>query len=177
MRCVDVFIRKIDAACECDFSVDGDDLSVVPAILRCRKQGLEFVENDAADAGFFELFRIILGKTQEASDVVVNDTDIDTLGDLAFQNFKNAVPHDAFLDDEKFKKDIRPCFFQLGQERRMERFSRGKIFCPCVFIYGKASEFVQIFDLSGMRGNLFRYAVEFISHAASLARKRFGRRV
>ena len=93
----------------------------------------------AADTQRFQPSGVVPGQGGELAGAVIHHPHIHALRGLACQNFQNAPPHQPFVDDEVFQKNVLGGAFQLGQQRGKLGFSAGKIGHLRVFVHREAA--------------------------------------
>ena len=69
----------------------------------------------------------VLGQTQQAAEVIVDQPHVHPLRRFAPQNILYALPHLALTDDEKLQKDALFRLFKVGQQCRVHGLTAGKI--------------------------------------------------
>ena len=149
-----VFVGKIDSARKGDLAVDGNDLSVVAVVLLGSQKRTEGIEHGTFYAEFLHLLGIILGERNEATEIVVDQPNLNTLGNFTLENFQNAVPHLAFLHDKILKENIFFGFFKLNEKLLEFCLARRQIFGLRIPVNGKARKILQIPHLRRVFGKL-----------------------
>ena len=124
---VDIFICQIDAAGVGHLTVYHHDLAVVAVVHHQRKQRHHRVKGDTADMRPLHAHHKVLGQTQQAAEVIVDQPHVHPLCRLAAQDVLHALPHLALTDNEKLQKDALLRFFKVGQQRRIHGFAAGEI--------------------------------------------------
>ena len=147
---VDILVRQIDAAGEGHLSVDDGDLPVIPVVLFDRQEGLEGIEYSGLNAIFFEGSGVIGRQGQKAAHVIIKDTHQNALGGLALQDFQNAVPHDALLQNEGFYENVMLRPLQLRQQRLQHPLAGGKVVRLRLPIDREFGVVLKIADQGGM---------------------------
>ena len=92
---VDVFIRKVDAAAESDFSVDDQDFTMVPVIQRSGKEKPHGVKGNALDISASQILCISRRQRGQAAEIVIDDPNIHAAGSLLNQCGEHGLPHFA----------------------------------------------------------------------------------
>ena len=109
---VDVFVRKIDAAIECDLAVDHEDLAVISVVVVGRHDGDDRRKSFCPDPLFFEQFPVIRRQRGDLAHAVVHHPHIDAGFGLLHQDLQDLTPHVPFFYDEVLHVDI---LFRLAQ--------------------------------------------------------------
>ena len=130
---VDVFVREVDAAGVADLSVHHHDLAVVPVVHHHGDEGHHGIERDAADAVPLHPHHKILGQTQQAAEIVVDEPHVHPLRGLPLEDLLHTGPHPARFYDEKLQKDELFRLFQIGQQLGIHRLAAIKILRRRVF--------------------------------------------
>ncbi|CDE18498.1 unknown [Acidiphilium sp. CAG:727] len=136
MRYVDIFVGHIHSAGKCDLAVYDDYFSVVAVIVNNRYHGYEFIELPRVYTLFAE-FAIKPGSDfGNAAHVVVHEIYLYAVFHFIEQNFMHGVPHNAFLNDKIFYKDIlfggRKGLFEFFEVP----FARRQIFYIVIVVHG-----------------------------------------
>ena len=101
----------------------------------------------------------VLGQTQQAAEVIVDQPHVHPLCRLAPQNVLHALPHLALTDDEKLQKDAFFRFFKVGQQCRIHGFAAGEIpgggILPC--------------GIAAVLGQVMAHAPVFIAQTGGLS--------
>ena len=160
---VDIFIGQIDAAGVGYFAVYHHDLAVVAVVHHQREQRHHRVKGNAADMRPLHAHHKVLGQTQQAAEVIVDQPHVHPLRRFAPQNILYALPHLALTDDKKLQKDALFRLFKVGQQCRVHGLTAGKIpgggVLPCgiAAVLGQVAAHAPVFiaqpgGLSGLLG-------------------------
>lgn len=149
---VDVFVGEIDAAGVADFAVDNDDFAMVAIIMETVNAGIEFVGWGAMDADGFEIVVVTGRESEDATNVVVHDVDLNTLLDFGLEDGEDLVPHLAGADDEKLEHDETLGGFEVEEELFEISFAAGEISGLVVFGEGNMVSFADVVGLEGGGG-------------------------
>ena len=155
---VDIFVCQIDAAGVGYFAVYHHDLAVVAVVHHQREQRHHRVKGDAADMRPLHAHHKVLGQTQQAAEVIVDQPHVHPLRRLAPQNILHALPHLALTNDKKLQKDALFRLFKVGQQCRIHGFAAGEIpgggVLPC--------------GVAAVLGQVTAHAPVFIAQTSSL---------
>lgn len=149
---IDVFVGEIDAAGVADFAVDDDDFAVVAIIMETVNARIEFVGWGAMDADGFEIVVVTGRESEDATNVVIHDIDLDTLLDFGLEDGEDLVPHLAGADDEKFEHDETLGGFEVEEELFEISFAAGEISGLVVFGEGNVVSGTDVIGLEGGGG-------------------------
>ena len=177
---VDIFICQIDAAGVGHLAVYHHDLAVVAVVHHQREQRHHRVKGDAADMRPLHTHHKVLGQTQQAAEVVVDQPHVHPLCRLAPQNILHALPHLALTDDKKLQKDALFCLFKVGQQYRIHGLSAGEIpgggVLPCgiAAVLGQVAAHAPVFivqtgSLPGLLGAVCSVCLLYCLHFAAQA--------
>ena len=122
-----ILIAYIYAAYKADLAVNDHYLSMITVIHNDADDGNEFIERHGLDAVTAQGLIIICRQIIRTSDVVVYDTHIDPLRDLAAQNIEHGIPHlpriyDKILEENEFFR-----LFKLRQQVCIHILADGEI--------------------------------------------------
>ena len=112
---VDVLICQIHAAGKAHPAINDQNFAVVAVVVVGGDEGRDRREHLALDAQRFQPAGVIPRQGGELAGAVIHHPHIHPLRRLAGQHFQNAAPHQAFIHDEIFQKDVLFCRFQLAQ--------------------------------------------------------------
>ena len=112
---VDVLICQIHAAGKAHLAINDQNFAVVAVVVVRGNKGRDRREHLALDAQRFQPAGVIPRQGGELAGAVIHHPHIHPLRCLAGQHFQNAAPHQAFVHDEIFQKDVLFCRFQLAQ--------------------------------------------------------------
>ena len=136
---VDVLIGQIHAAGKAHAAIYDQNLAVVAVVVVGGNKGCDRRKHLAADTQRFQPSGVVPGQGGELAGAVIHYPHIHALRGLAGQNFQNAPPHQPFVNDEVFQKNVLGGAFQLGQQRSELGFSAGEIGHLRVFVHREAT--------------------------------------
>ena len=136
---VDVLVGQIHAAGKAHAAIHDKNLAVVAVVVVGGNKGRDRRKYLAADTQRFQPSGVVPGQGGELAGAVIHYPHIHALRGLACQYLQNAPPHQAFVDDEVFQKNVLGGAFQLGQQRGKLGFSAGEIGHLRVFVYREAA--------------------------------------
>ena len=93
----------------------------------------------APDTQRFQPSGVVPGQGGELASAVIHHPHIHALRGLACQYLQNAPPHQPFVNDEVFQKNVLGGAFQLGQQCGKLGFSAGEIGHLRVFVHREAA--------------------------------------
>ena len=111
---VDVLIGQIHAAGKAHAAIYDQNLAVVAVVVVGGNKGRDRRKHLAADTQRFQPSGVVPGQGGELAGAVIHYPHIHALRGLACQNFQNAPPHQPFVNDEVFQKNVLGGAFQLG---------------------------------------------------------------
>ena len=120
----------------------------------------------------------VLGQTQQAAEVVVDQPHVHPLCRLAPQNILHALPHLALTDDKKLQKDALFRLFKVGQQCRIHGLAAGEIpgggVLPCgiAAVLGQVAAHAPVFivqsgSLPGLLGAVCPVCLLYCLHFAA----------
>ena len=136
---VDVLVGQIHAAGKAYTAIHDKDLAVVAVVVVGGNKGRDRRKYLALDTQRFQPSGVVPGQGGELAGAVIHYPHIHALRGLACQNFQNAPPHQPFVNDEVFQKNVLGGAFQLGQQRSKLGFSAGEIGHLRVFVHREAA--------------------------------------
>ena len=102
---VDVFIAKVDAAGEAHFAIDDHDLAVIAVIVDAADNGTEGVELMGVDSFCAQGLVIAARKHRDRANIIIDQMHFHAFLGFLNQDFMDAIPHLARVDDEVFHED------------------------------------------------------------------------
>lgn len=90
------------------------------------------------------MFDIVIRQIGKLTRAIVHHTHINAFARFSCQDFQDGSPHFAIADDEIFKEDKMPRFFQPDEQFGKLGFARREIDRLCVAIDGETAGKVKI---------------------------------